>query len=47
MYQLIAFDPGNAEYGVSESPIFKHSSGGACPLIEFEYSELTVRLFLQ
>ena len=26
-----AFDPGNTGYGVSESPIFKHFSGGVCP----------------
>ena len=30
-YELIAFDPVNAGYGVSEGPIFKHFSGGACP----------------
>ena len=29
-YELIAFDPGNAGYGVSESPIFKTFSGGTC-----------------
>ena len=25
------FDPGNAGYGVSESPIFQNFPGGACP----------------
>ena len=30
-YELIAFDPGNAGYGVSEGPIFKFFSGGTCP----------------
>ena len=30
-YKLVAFDPGNAGYGVSESPIFQNFPGGACP----------------
>ena len=30
-YKLIVFDPENAGYGVSESPIFQNFPGGACP----------------
>ena len=30
-YELVAFDPGIAGYGVSASPNFNFFSGGACP----------------
>ena len=30
-YKLVAFDPGNAGYGVSESPVFQNFSRKACP----------------
>ena len=30
-YELIAFDPGKAGYGVSEGPIFKDFSGNMPP----------------
>ena len=44
MYELIAFDPVNAGYGVSDSPLFRFFSWGAYPGM---HSGLTVRLFLQ
>ena len=31
MYKLVVFDPGNAGYGVSESPIFQNFPGEHAP----------------